>query len=157
MSHNLINFNKYYDPKDVEKYELFIGPDGEYYKVKTNYESDENCTHYKWAEEYLKTICRGDILEKPIIKNKCKTPLEVLINLYGFVRYTHSYGCPKVFMDIPNRDYFGYTMSKEQINSIYNLLDYNNEKLDEETIKKIHREDDGYEVKVDQVFRRISR
>lgn len=46
MDSRFVDFNKYYDPKDVKNYELFIGPSGEYYKVKTTYESADNCTHY---------------------------------------------------------------------------------------------------------------
>lgn len=37
------NFNKYYLPKQVKGFELFIGPDGEYYKVK-NIKNNSNYT-----------------------------------------------------------------------------------------------------------------
>ena len=30
----VLDFNKYYLPEQVKGFELFIGPDGEYYKVK---------------------------------------------------------------------------------------------------------------------------
>ena len=53
MNNYLVDFNQYYKPEEVKEYELFIGPEGEYYKVKTKYESADNITHYKWAEAYI--------------------------------------------------------------------------------------------------------
>ena len=32
--HSEVDLNKYYSLKEIEGYELFIGPEGEYYKVK---------------------------------------------------------------------------------------------------------------------------
>jgi len=37
------NFNKYYLPEQVKGFELFIGPAGEYYKVK-NIKNNSNYT-----------------------------------------------------------------------------------------------------------------
>lgn len=154
MKNNLIDFNEYYAPEEVAKYEVFIGPKGEYYKVKTRYESEDNCTHYQWAEAYLENKNLISMLENKEINSKCKTPLQLLINYFGFIRYTHLYENVAYF-NIPNRLYFGYTMSKEQIDSIYRLMYYNHDTVDEQIIKQLEMTEAEYELKIDRVFQKL--
>lgn len=122
MKSDLIDFKHYKNPEEVKNYELFIGPYGEYYKVKTRYESCDNCTHYKWAEAYIKKYNYESLLTKEEIALKCKTPLELIIHYFGFIRYTHAYNSKDVYLDIPNRLYFGFRVSKDQINALYKLM-----------------------------------
>ena len=62
-----VDLNKYYSLKEIEGYELFIGPEGEYYKVK---KINENSTisHSVWAAEYFKKnnfkFLTSNVLEK---------------------------------------------------------------------------------------------
>lgn len=154
MKKELIDFNNYSKPEEVKDYELFIGPNGEYYKVKTKYESGDNCTHYEWAQKYLEDRVPST-LSDPVIRKKCNTPLQILIHMYGYIRYTHSYGYSKPIFDLPNSNYFGYKLSKEQIDSIYKLLDFNKETIDQELIEKIHdSEEREFSEKVDIAFNR---
>lgn len=154
MKSNLIDFNKYYSPEEVKDYELFIGRDGEYYKVKTRYESDNNCTHYKWAEAYLEKLGVSQLLENEDIKKKCKTPLEVLVHYFGFIRYTHAYNSREAYLNIPNRLYFGYTLSKKQINSLYDLMNYNQDRIDDNIINQIENMDYMMVDSIHQKYRR---
>ncbi len=156
MEFKLIDFNKYSSPVEVKDYELFIGPEGEYYKVKTRYESDQNCTHYVWAEKYLEEFGLSSLLTKEKITKKCKTPLEVLVHYCGFIRYTHMYG-RNIYLNIPNKLYFGYILSKKQINSLYNLMDYNHDKVNDDIINQIERLDEEYDTKIDKVFEKFKR
>ena len=154
MDIDLIDFNAYDNPEDIKDYEAFIGPDGKYYKVKTRYESCDNCTHYTWAMGYFKKHNLDYLLADNAISLKCKTPLEVLINYLGFVRYTHAYSSSsKVYLTIPNRHYFNYIMSKEQIDSIYGLMEYNNDKIDSNIIDIIE-ESHNYEV-MDNLYEKL--
>lgn len=123
-----VDLKKYYLPEEVEGYELFIGPEGEYYKVK-KINGVNTISHYEWAEIYFES------------KNKKFTPntfdaLNALIHLYGFVRYAHrSISCNPI-LDIPNPAYHNVSITKEQVASIYNLVYYNEEYLtqDQEAI-----------------------
>lgn len=156
MKNNLINFNKYYTPEEVSKYEVFIGPEGEYYKVKTRYESDENCTHYKWAEAYLENKNLISMLENKEIRAKCNTPLELLIDYFGFIRCTHAYESSRqVYITMPNRLKFGYQITKKQIDSIYELMYHNHDTLDETIMNMLENMDEEYEIKREQVFNNI--
>lgn len=121
----VLDFNKYYLPEQVKGFELFIGPDGEYYKVK-NIKNNSNYTHYEWAEQYIKSFTND------VAKTNCFDSLNLLIHKYGFVRYTHRFYSPNPILDIPNPSYYGVSITKEQINSIYSLLDCNLEYITEE-------------------------
>lgn len=157
MNYKYIDYRPYYDPKDVKNYELFIGPGGEYYKVKTSYESDENCTHYEWAIGYFKKNKLEFLKEIEFVKNKTKTEIDILINYFGFIRYTHCGFRNKPIFVIPNKDYFGYILSYEQKESIYHLLEFNNEKIDEDLIKILEEETFEYEEKIQKAFQKILR
>lgn len=152
MDSRFVDFNKYHDPKDVKNYELFIGPSGEYYKVKTTYESADNCTHYKWAEYYLDKYA-PNIMHNEKVLSICKTPLEVLINLYGFIRYTHT-GDNKPYFTFPNVA-FGYQISKDQKEALYKLMDYNNEKITTEIVEMIENGNDGHNNASSITYRRM--
>lgn len=147
-----IDYNKYFLPSEVENYELFIGPSGEYYKVKTTYESDQNCTHYKWAIGYFIINNLESLKQNIFIKNKCKSELDILVNYFGFIRYTHI-GTKMPLFDFPNRDYFGCSVTAEQKEAIYDLLTFNKENIDEDFILKL--ENSQYEKRIDNYFNKI--
>lgn len=118
-----INFSKYYLPKDVEGFELFIGPAGEYYKIKTIFESDLNCTHYEWAKEYL--------IENNIKNESDNSDIFYLINYLGFIIYSHFNIDKKPLFETPNEDYYGVKINKKQQESVLRLLIYNKESISE--------------------------
>lgn len=156
MDIDLIDFKKYNTPEEIKKYEAFIGPDGEYYKVKTRYESCDNCTHYMWADGYLKVNNLDYLRSDEKIICKCKTPLDILINYLGFIRYTHAFSSSsKVFLTFPNKFYFNYRMSRDQINSIYRLMEYNNDRIDSEIIEMIEESSSDYGKMREKVYEKI--
>lgn len=153
MNNYLVDFNPYYKPEEVKGYELFIGPEGEYYKVKTKYESADNITHYKWAEAYIDNFKLNKIYESENQKHRCKTPLEFLINYCGFIRYTHAFSSSsKVFLSIPSGN---HTLPKKQIDSVYNIMYYNKDTIDEDIIKMLEDIDYKYDMKRDKVFENL--
>ena len=154
MNYDFVDFKPYYKPEDVDNYELFIGPNGEYYKVKTTYESDENCTHYYWAIGYFQKKGIKDVLMHKNIEKKCKTELEVLINLYGFIRYTHAYGKRDVYINLPNPDYFGVVINSKQKTSLYKIMEFNHDNITSDIIEH-NNESNCYEEKRDKIFQRI--
>lgn len=158
MNYAFFDFNLYYHPEEVSKYELFIGPLGEYYKVKTRYESDYNYTHYCWAMGYIEKHNLTEVYHSPKVEKVCKTPLEFLVNYLGFIRYTHiiSNGS-RVYMSIPNEEFFGYIPSRSQIDAVYHLMDYNHDVADEEQLRKLEKSDYDYDKKVDMVFEKMKR
>lgn len=109
------DLNAHYDAKEVLNYELFIGPKGEYYKVKTVYESDENMTHYEWAKRFLE---KNNLMEYGLIKTNYGNPNDILINLFGFIRYTHA-GMEPIY-DLPDKKY-GKNVTEAQLDSIFEL------------------------------------
>ena len=154
---DLVDFNKYYDPKDVIGYELFIGRSGEYYKVKTRYESAENITHYKWAEEYIKKFNMQNFNDNKKIKKHCKTPLEFLINYLGFIRYTHSFSSSRtVYLTLPNSICFNKKITEEQIDSLYKIFIENKDNITTDLIEQLelHREEKN--IVADNYFKNIS-
>ncbi len=150
MNKYKVDFNKYFKPEEVSGYELFIGPSGEYYKVKTRYESDEDCTHYYWAEEYFKKNNLNSLLENDAIKSKCNTCISVLINYLGFIRYSHMYNDSIPYISLPNPNYFGRELTPSQYSALNDIMEYNNDYIDEDTIS-------GYDSRVEDVFNRLTR
>ncbi len=72
------------------------------------------------------------IFSNDVTKTNCFDSLNLLIHKYGFVRYAHRFYSPNPILDIPNPSYYGVSITKEQINSIYSLLDCNLEYITEE-------------------------
>lgn len=118
-----IDLKKYYLPEKVEGYDLFIGRNGEYYKVKKI--NGDMISHYEWAEIYLS---RKNIR----FRSNTFDALNLLIHRYGFIRYSHDFYSPNPILDIPNPSYNNVIITKEQIEAIYRLIEYNLEYLTNE-------------------------
>ena len=145
-------YNPYYDLADLKDYELFIGPRGEYYKVKTTYESDHDYTHYKWALGYLTEKKLAHILEREDMKKF--TPLQVLIHYFGFVRYTHC-GVKKPLLNVPKPEFFGVKLKEVQVEAIRKLLKYNGEVITDEIAMQLCYDGTRYDDKREHVFNRM--
>lgn len=156
MKFDLADINKYDNPEDIKGYEAFIGPEGEYYKVKMSNDRGGTITHYSWAEEYVNRNNLQNYKENETITSKCKTPLEFLINYLGFVRYTHSHASSrKIYLTLPNPIMFGKKISKEQIDSLYRLMNYNNDEITSEIMELLEQhESDNYYL-TDEVFNKM--
>ena len=92
---NEIDFRKYYNVKEVENYDVFIGQNGEYYKVRNIMKRDAR-SHYIWAESFLKK----EKTYKEAIKNQ-RDILNYLIDEYGFIRYSSVRGSRNPVIDFP--------------------------------------------------------
>lgn len=121
------DFKPHYDINEIKNYELFIGPQGEYYKVKTIKESDENMTHYNWAHKYLQKHKLLELFKQEIKELNLDDYNSIIINLCGFIRYTHVdyYGTPVI--DIPDYFKYGKTVTEKQIISLHHLMHSKNE------------------------------
>ena len=156
MNNESADINKYYSPEDIAGYEAFVGPKGEYYKVKKSNERGGTVTHYSWAEEYVNRNGMQNYKENENITSKCKTPLEFLINYLGFVRYTHSHASSrKVYLTLPNPILFGKKISKEQIDSLYKLMNYNNDDITYDLMQLLERHESKDYFLTDKVFEQI--
>lgn len=146
--HSEVDLNKYYSLKEIEGYELFIGPEGEYYKVK---KINENSTisHSVWATEYFK---RNNFNEPK--DNSSFDSINTIINKHGFVRYAHAFS-PNPIIDVPNPTYYGVRVTNLQIEAIYNLLNHNLEYLTEEQERLLCEEINILDTMSDKVFRKI--
>ena len=146
--HSEVDLNKYYSLKEIEGYELFIGPEGEYYKVK---KINENSTisHSVWAAEYFK---KNNFNEPK--DNSSFDSISTIINKHGFVRYAHAFSSNPI-IDVPNPAYYGVRITKSQIEAIYNLLNHNLEYLTEEQERLLCEEMNILDTMSDKVFRKI--
>lgn len=126
---NEIDFRKYYNVKEVENYDVFIGQNGEYYKVRNIMKRDAR-SHYIWAEAFL----RKEKIYKEAIK-KQRDILNYLIDEYGYIRYSSVRGSRNPVIDFP------INISKEQQYSLYNLLKAKEEYLTEEQKYKLENSD----------------
>lgn len=119
------DFNIYTDIKDMRGYEAFIGPNGEFYRVKPMSRDFTGITHYSWAEEFLKDSIK---VEEYIERTNLKTKLNFLIHVLGFIRYTHLYGMHGVYIDKPDVNISGRKITKEQLDTLFNVMTINGEK-----------------------------
>ena len=155
MQYKYADYKTYYNVEDVNGYELFIGPNGEYYKVKTIYESDQDCTHYEWAIGYIEKNNLQPLREHKYIKDKCNTDIQILINYLGFIRFTHASVSATPIFTFPNKHYFGYRINNLQITAIYNLIKNHNKDFVDSIISKLNNEEIEYEQKIDKVFKKL--
>lgn len=116
-----IDLKKYYDVTEVENYDVFIGPKGEYYRVRNITMRNDSRSHYIWAEYFL---IKEKIYEE-IVKSK-RDILSYLISEYGYIRYSFIRGSRNPIIDFPNN------ITKEQKDSLYNLLAIREEYLNNE-------------------------
>lgn len=116
--------------EDLKGYDGFIDQEGEFYKVKKSF-INKNEGHYEWADEYIKKYLYSEFsinklykLKKELLKND---PVEVLINYFGFIYYSHDVECKKPIVIGPNSRFGGFKPSDKQLNMLMNIMILNNE------------------------------
>lgn len=109
---------KYDDINLVKKYDLYIDPNGYFYKVKS-IKGIGILNHNTWAKMYL------DKLKYNF--DKKFSPAEIMVHLFGFIYYSHDQLQYKPIIKVANPRYFNVTASPEQLNSLFNIMLVNGE------------------------------
>ena len=128
-----LDFNKYDDYLEVINFDLFIDSDGCFYKVRKKRNKHVETHHEDWAIEYIqnnKKIQNFLIkmeLENKINLEKLKNPIDILINIFGFVYYTHDDKFYQPVIQTPNPIFNGQVLTEEQKDSLFNIMLVNNE------------------------------
>lgn len=145
---NSHDFNIYTKVSDMKGYDGFIGPNGEFYRVKkTNYEYID-ITHYTWAEEYAKNnielqkfLANSSISTIYLIAT-LKSKLNILIHGLGFVYYSHEHTVFSPITIFPDKNFNNKTVTKEQLDTLFDVMTINNEKpLESEAFLKAYQDD----------------
>lgn len=131
-----IDFNKYYDDEidNSAKYDGFIGPKGEYYRVKKRNDKNLNFGHNEWAESYIKkynlysNFFINQTYSALLALSKVNGPAESLIHLFGFVYYSHDLLFHKPIIISPNESLAGHKINDYQKDMLYKIMKKNNEK-----------------------------
>lgn len=130
---NNIDFNKYDDIALIKDYDGFIDPRGYFYKVCSRKEkSKSKIDHNLWAEAYIKNGV--DRLKGISFVNsglftlsQVTSPSDFLVNIYGFVYYSHDIDYHKPIIKIPNPKYNGCKMTSQQDDLLYTIMMLNQE------------------------------
>lgn len=127
-----IDFNKYDDVVKIKDYEGFIDSRGYFYKVALRKDGVRKIDHNLWAEEYLinnvhlfKNIHYDNSGLFTLSQVSC--PSDFLVNILGFVYYSHDTDYNKPIIKIPNPKYNGCIMTKQQDEILYEIMMINNE------------------------------
>jgi len=113
-----IDMEQYDDCILVRNYNLFIDPDGLFYRI--NRINKSGIDHNVWALEYFKKI-------NSIYESKHLSPAEVLIHKYGFLYYSHDMLVGKPIVKIANPIYYKKHVSDEELDSLFQVMLINNE------------------------------
>ena len=144
---NKFDFNVYYELNEIKGYDGYIGTNGEFYKVKSFRNSDLNCTHLTWAEQYIKQDYKKlSTLLYPsnsilFALANLKTKQDILIHFFGYVYYSHDYYTNTPLIITPNPIYNEKTITKEQLEKLYDIMEVN---LENPMEQEIFYETDNY-------------
>jgi len=115
--------------EELKGYDGFIDQDGKFYKVKKTCENRVE-GHFEWADKYIKDyIFREFDVNKLYKLKECKTKdtVEILINYFGFVYYSHDSEYYKPIVKGPNPRLGGFKASKEQLDTLMHVMLLNGE------------------------------
>ncbi len=128
------DFKGYDDIVDIISYDGYIDQHGMFYKVKKMGKAINNSnicredSHNLWASAYLEKQ-NFDYKELFNLRNSLiynieylKTPNDILVDVYGFVYYSHDTEYYKPIIIKPNYKINGKSISKEQKNLLFDLL-----------------------------------
>lgn len=134
MNNSKFDINSYTNISDMIGYDGFIGPNGEFYRVKKRHSSDINLTHITWSEYYINhDATKLNFLLKPSYSiiytlSKLKSKQDILIHLFGFVYYSHDYLTNEPIIIPPDPLYNDKIITKEQLDTLYQIMENNLEK-----------------------------
>lgn len=130
---NNIDFNKYDDIALIKDYDGFIDSRGYFYRVCSRKDkSKSKIDHNLWAEVYIKKnidkFKKINFINSGLFTfSKVSSPSDLLVNIYGFVYYSHDIDYHKPIIKIPNPKYNGCKMTREQDELLYTIMMLNNE------------------------------
>ena len=115
--------------EDLKGYDGFINQDGNFYKVK-KISYNNGVGHYEWADKYIRNYILIETNPKKLLKLKDylkKDPVELLINQFGFVYYSHDNEFNQPIVKGPNSRFGGFKPSDKQLNTLMNIMILNGE------------------------------
>lgn len=115
--------------EELKGYDGFIDQEGKFYKVRSFFE-DKNKSHYEWADKYIKDYILNETNKNKLYKLKDylkKDPVEILINYFGFIYYSHDNEFNKPIVRGPNSRMGGFKPTNVQLNKLMNLMLLNGE------------------------------
>ena len=127
------DFNSYNKLEDISGYDGFIDPNGEFYRVKKKNSSDINFTHLTWSDAYLKYDTKKlSVILKPsysmlYILSQLKTKQDILIQVFGFVYYSHDHFTHEPIIIPPDPMYNDKSITSEQLDKLYEIMEMNKE------------------------------
>ena len=131
MIMNNFDFNDYMDIKEINGYDGFIDPSGDFYRVKKRNSSDINYTHMTWSEAYIKYDKKklNTILipsySMLYILSQLETKQDILIHVFGFVYYSHDHLTHKPIIIPPDPMYNEKIITSEQLDKLYEIMEMN--------------------------------
>ena len=129
-----MDYKLYDDYNDAKGYDLFIAPNGEFYRIKKRLDKS-NISHETWAEEYIKlNNIKIDVskFQTSIIfrMNNLRTATSKAIHCLGFIYYSHDHIYYKPIIELPNPKVYGNCVTDAQLDTLYAVMLINNENTD---------------------------
>lgn len=126
-----MDYKLYDDFNDARGYDLFITPDGKFFRIKKRLDKSK-ITHEDWAEEYLKmndfNINMSKFQTSIIFRMaNLKTATAKAIHCLGFVYYSHDHQYYKPIIELPNPKVYGNSATDDQLDALYEIMMMNNE------------------------------
>jgi len=115
--------------EELKGYDGFIDQEGKFYKVKKSFENKFE-GHYEWADKYMKDYIFKEFDINKLYKLKDylkKDPVEILINYFGFIYYSHDNEFNQPIVKGPNSRMGGFKPSNKQLNTLMNIMLLNGE------------------------------
>lgn len=128
------DFTPYLDIAECINYDGFFDPIGSYYKVKLRNSNMMEDSHNNWAEEYIKKNFNTQNINVRSTYSflygltKLNGPAEILVHIFGFVYYSHNPINHQPIIIVPDEKIMGNKVTKEQLDSLFEMMIFNNER-----------------------------
>lgn len=151
-------FEPIYDINEMKKYDGFIAPDGGFYKVSKIHKHKPS--HIAWADKYVTTKLNYiKLLVNPTNSflytiSRLKNKQDILIHFYGYIYYGHDAFDRSPIIKYPDQSINGVCATQTQLNSLFNILEENDELQYMTTYSQDKVEEDRHERYVDDLISR---
>lgn len=127
------DFKPYSKIEDMVGYDGFIGPNGEFYRVKKRNQTSLETTHITWSDAYIKfnknmfNTIMSPSYSMLLMISKLKTKQNILIHAFGYLYYSHEHLLRTPIIISPNPIYNAKSVTKEQLDTLFQIMEKNNE------------------------------